>query len=77
MSAASVVNCLQQPFKSCLFSQIFLKKEETVDGIYQSQLLLTLPEGSGMGGPGSAEKRTSSAGPDTVRSHHLTPSLCV
>lgn len=30
---ASVVNCLQQPLNSCLFLQIFLKKEETVEGI--------------------------------------------
>lgn len=73
MSAASVVDCLQQPFKSCLFLQIFLKKEETVAGIYPSQLLLTLPEGSVMGGSRSAEKRTSSAVPDTFRFYHLTP----
>lgn len=71
-----MVNCLQ-PFESCLFLQIFLKTEATVDGIEASQLLLTLPEGSMMGAWRAAEKRTSCTAPDTSRFYHPAPPYCV
>lgn len=70
-------NCLQQPFESCLFLQIFLTTEATVDGIEASQLLLTLPEGSTMGAWRSAETGTSCTAPDMSRCDHPTPPTCV